>query len=40
MTRPSGIWCQRGEIWRSDVWSLGGLTSLHAFGTLALHLHV
>jgi hypothetical protein len=23
MTRPSGIWCQRGEIW-SDVWSLGG----------------
>jgi hypothetical protein len=29
-----------GEIWRSDVWSLGGAHRFTWFGTIALHLHV
>jgi hypothetical protein len=41
MTRRFGIWCQRGRD--LEEWCVifrGSSLSLHAFGTLALHLYV
>jgi hypothetical protein len=43
MTRPFGIWCQRGrnlEEWCVIFRGSSPLCILHTFGTLALHLHV